>query len=159
MYYVSHLTDYFGRFPTPDFFWQTPSVVRLITWGVIAAELLIPLLIWWRGARLWALAAALLFHLTSEYSMFLFLFHWIMLVGWASFLTGDDLDAIARLVGRPFQAVPRPTAQKGRPTYRFSSETSRAFCSATSRVILPARSSSRIDSSMLTMPSSRLVNR
>jgi uncharacterized membrane protein YphA (DoxX/SURF4 family) len=104
MYYVARLTDYFGRFPTPDFFWETPWVVRLITWSVIAAELAIPLLIWWKPARLWALAAVLLFHLANEYTMHLFLFHWIMLVGWASFLTGDDLDAIKRFVGWPSQA-------------------------------------------------------
>ncbi|HUE73673.1 MAG TPA: HTTM domain-containing protein [Pirellulaceae bacterium] len=116
MFYVSRLTDYFGRFPAPDFLWQTPWCVRTITWGVIAAELAIPVLIWLPPARRWALAAAVAFHLANEYTMHLFLFHWIMLVGWASFLTGDDLDAIGRLVGRPFWAVPRATAQKGRPT-------------------------------------------
>ncbi len=96
MYYVSRLTDYFGRFPTPDVFWATPWVVRLITWSVIAAELAIPILIWFKPARRWALAALLVFHLANEYTMHLFLFHWIMLVGWAAFLTGDDLDAIKR---------------------------------------------------------------
>ena len=96
MYYVSRLTDYFGRFPTPDLLWQTPWCVRAITWGTIVAELAIPLLIWLPPARRWALAAAVLFHLANEYTMHLFLFHWIMLVGWASLLTGDDLDAISR---------------------------------------------------------------
>lgn len=96
MYYVSRLTDYFGRFPTPGFLWETPWIVRLITWGVIAVELTIPILIWWKPARLWALAALLVFHLANEYTMHLFLFHWIMLTGWAAFLTGDDLDAMTR---------------------------------------------------------------
>jgi uncharacterized membrane protein YphA (DoxX/SURF4 family) len=98
MYYVARLDDYFGRFPTPDLLWQTPSIVRLITWSAVAAELLIPLLIWWPPARRWALLAALLFHLANEYTMHLFLFHWIMLVGWASFLTGDDLDWLGRVI-------------------------------------------------------------
>ena len=101
MYYVARLDDYFGRFPTPDFLWQTPWVVGLITWSVIAAELTIPLLLWWRKTRRWALAVAVAFHLANEYSMHLFLFHWIMLVGWASFLTGDDLSLARRwLFGR-----------------------------------------------------------
>jgi hypothetical protein len=89
MYYTSRLSDYFGRFPTPDFLWQSPELVALLTWSVIAVELVIPLAIWWRPARLPALAA---FHLANEYAMHLFLFHWIMLVGWASFLTGRDLE-------------------------------------------------------------------
>ena len=96
MYYVARLDDYFGRFPTPDVLWQTPWIVALITWGTIAVEFAIPLAIWWPRARRWALVAALLFHLANEYTMHLFLFHWIMLAGWASFLCGDDLDAIGR---------------------------------------------------------------
>jgi vitamin K-dependent gamma-carboxylase-like protein len=102
MYYIARLDDYFGRFPTPDVLWQTPWIVGLITWGTIAAELAIPLAIWWPPARRWALAAALAFHLANEYTMHLFLFHWIMLVGWASFLNGDDLERVRRLfAGRP----------------------------------------------------------
>jgi len=47
-----------------------------------------------------------------------------------------------------------------RPTYyRFKSETSRTFCSAVWRVIMPAFRSCRTDSSKLTMPSSRCVSR
>jgi hypothetical protein len=96
MYYVARLDDYFGRFPTPDVLWDTSWIVGLITWGTIIVELIVPLAIWWRPARLAALAAALAFHLVNEYTMHLFLFHWIMLVGWMSFLTGDDLNAITR---------------------------------------------------------------
>lgn len=100
MYYVSRLDDYFGRFPTPDFLWQTPWIVRGMTWGVIAIELVIPVVIWWRPARRWALAALLAFHMANEYAMYLFLFHWIMLVGWSAFLTGDDVDLVSRFLGR-----------------------------------------------------------
>jgi hypothetical protein len=106
IYYVARLDDYFGRFPTPDLLWQTPWIVALITWGTIAIELLVPLAIWWRPARLWALLAALLFHLANEYTMHLFLFHWIMLAGWASFLTGDDLALVRRLLGGRSRTVP-----------------------------------------------------
>lgn len=94
MYFVARLDDYFGRFPAPALLWQTPWLVRLISWSVVAAELLIPALLWLPSVRRWALAAAVVFHLANEYTMHLFLFHWIMLVGWSSFLTADDLDAI-----------------------------------------------------------------
>ena len=51
-----------------------------------------------RETRLPCLLVAALFHLGCDYAMNLFLFQWIMLVGWMSFLTSDDLDRIAGLM-------------------------------------------------------------
>jgi hypothetical protein len=94
LYYVSRLDDYFGRFPLPDFLFDAPSAVKLLTWSVIAVEFFVSILVWFRETRLACLLVAVLFHLACDYSMNLFLFHWIMLVGWTSFLTGDDLDRL-----------------------------------------------------------------
>jgi len=90
VYYVARLDDFFGRFPTPAWMFDTPWVVFLITWSVILVEVLAPLLVWFRETRLPCLAALLLFHLANEWTMHLFLFHWLMLVGWMSFLVPDD---------------------------------------------------------------------
>ena len=60
------------------------------TWSVIAVELAVPIFIWFRETRRLCLAGLLLFHLANEWTMNLFFFHWIMLVGWISFLTPDD---------------------------------------------------------------------
>lgn len=109
LYYVSRLDDYFGRFPAPNFLWENPWAVRLGTWSVIAAELLVPIFIWFREARLWSLAAVLFFHLGCDWTMHLFLFHWIMLCGWLAFLTGDDLDWIAARVGLATRAEEQPS--------------------------------------------------
>lgn len=90
LYYVARLDDYFGRFPAPDWPFNSPWAVAALTWSVIAVELLVPVLIWFRETRRPALAAAVLFHLGNEWTMHLFLFHWAMLVGWLAFLRPED---------------------------------------------------------------------
>ena len=91
LYYVARLDDAFGRFPVPDWPWDTPWVVALLTWSVLVVELAVPILIWFRETRRLCLFLLLLFHLGNEWTMHLFLFHWIMLCGWLSFVTADDL--------------------------------------------------------------------
>lgn len=100
LYYVSRLEDYFGRLPIPGFLFETPWLVALLGWLVIAVELTVPVLIWFRETRRWCLLTALLFHLANEWTMHLFLFHWIMLVGWMSFLQPADFAWLGRLLAR-----------------------------------------------------------
>ena len=95
MYYVARLDDYFGRFPTPAWLFDQPWSVALLTWLVVLGELLVPVFIWFRQTRRWALAAAVLFHLGNEWTMHLFLFHWLMLAGWLSFLVPSDWEWLA----------------------------------------------------------------
>jgi hypothetical protein len=90
MYYVSRLDDYFGRLPMPTWLFDSPWSVAIITWTVVAGELLVPVFVWFRETRRWALAVAVLFHLGNEWAMHLFLFHWIMLVGWLAFVQPSD---------------------------------------------------------------------
>lgn len=96
LYYVSRLDDYFGRFWVPAFFFDTPWVVACITWSVLIAELLCPLLIWFRETRLPCLLILVAFHLANEWTMNLFLFHWLMLCGWLAFVTPADFGLLFR---------------------------------------------------------------
>jgi uncharacterized membrane protein YphA (DoxX/SURF4 family) len=96
IYYVARLWDYFGKFPVPTWAFDTPWTVALMTWGVVLGELLVPVLIWFRETRRLALLVAVLFHLSNEWTMHLFLFHWIMLVGWLSFLQPADFAWLRR---------------------------------------------------------------
>ena len=86
MYYVARLDDYFGKYPVPDWLFDSPWAVAIMTWAVVAGELLIPVFIWFRETRRVSLLLAVLFHLGNEWTMHLFLFHWVMLVGWLSFI-------------------------------------------------------------------------
>ncbi|WP_254507806.1 HTTM domain-containing protein [Anatilimnocola floriformis] len=98
--YVIRLDDTFGRFSIPAWPFEMPILVRLMTWTVVAVELFAPLLVWFRETRRWALLLIVLFHLSNEYAMCLFLFHWIMLVGWSTFLTSADFSALWNLLPR-----------------------------------------------------------
>ena len=95
LYYVARLDDFFGRFPVPNWPFDTPWVVALLTWSVPLVEIAVPLLIWFRETRRACLVLALLFHLANEWTMHLFLFHWIMLCGWLAFVTTDDFRWLA----------------------------------------------------------------
>lgn len=90
IYYVARLDDYFGRFPVPTWPFDSPWVVAIMTWSVILVEVAAPPLLWFRETRRTALLAILLFHLANEWTMNLFLFHWIMVVGWLSFVRPAD---------------------------------------------------------------------
>ena len=98
LYYVTRLDEYWGRLPIPAFVFQTPWIVRSLTWSTMALEFTVPVLIWFAPTRRLALGMVLAFHLACDYAMHLFLFHWIMLAGWLAFLQPDDLGLIARLL-------------------------------------------------------------
>ncbi len=107
LFYVSRLDDYFGRFWLPDLVFDTAGLVRLMTWSVLAIELLIPIAIWWPRLRLPAMTVGILLHLGIEYTMNLFLFQWIMIVGLLSFIR---LPAQHTSLG---QDAPAPIRRKG----------------------------------------------
>lgn len=90
LYYVCRLDDLFGRFPMPDFLFEVPIVCRSIVWFTIAVELLAPIFIWFPSTRRASLILLLLFHIATDYMMHLFLFHWIMMIGWMFFLMPGD---------------------------------------------------------------------
>lgn len=108
LYYVMRLDEYWGRFPIPAFMTQTPWIVRGLTWSAMALEFAIPVLIWFAPTRRLALVLVLVFHLSCDYAMNLFLFHWIMLVGWLAFVRPEDVTWLGRLP--PLRARGNPKA-------------------------------------------------
>lgn len=125
LYYVSRLEDFFPRFPVPSAIFDSWGAIRAMTWGTLLIELGTPLFIWFRETRRLSLLAAVAFHLACDYSMNLFLFHWIMLVGWSAFLRPEDWRDLQSLIqrnqseprrseARVVDVAPAPTA--GEPT-------------------------------------------
>lgn len=85
MYYVIHIDDMYGKLNPPLLFnYLLP--LKLMTWGTLVIEIVAPLTIWFRKTRKVTLIALILFHLGVDLSMNLNLFHWIMILGWLSFL-------------------------------------------------------------------------
>lgn len=107
LYYISRLDDFFGRFWAPAFLFNSLPLLKAATWSVVALEIVLPIAVWFRKTRLPTVVAAVCFHLAIDYVMNLFLFQWIMLLGWLTFLEAQDLDwLVARCRGRPRGAAP-----------------------------------------------------
>jgi hypothetical protein len=85
LWYVSRMTDNYGRF-IPSSLFDIYSVSAAATWGTLIIEGLLPIALWIRPLRKWAIIAAFALHLGIELSMNLFLFQWIMMLGLLSFV-------------------------------------------------------------------------
>jgi hypothetical protein len=96
LYYVTRLDGFWGNLPVPDALLSSAPALRLLTYATLAIELTVPLLIWVPKLRRAALATAIAFHLALAYAMNLFLFEWIMILGWCAFLRPEDLAIFAR---------------------------------------------------------------
>lgn len=92
MYYVSRLDDLYGRFPMPSAVLDSLPALQAMTWASLGFETLAPLLIWFRPTRVPTIIAAVSFHWMIDYTMNLFLFQWLMILGWLSFLATTDLE-------------------------------------------------------------------
>ncbi len=86
LFYVARMDDLYGRFALPDFLFETPWMLAAMTWGVLWLEALLPVLLWPRRTRFWALLLAYGLHLSIEATMHIFLFEWLMLVSLLSFV-------------------------------------------------------------------------
>ena len=100
IYYVTRLDDLFGRFPLPSIFFESLFVMKLTTWTVLAIECFLPIGLWLKETRRIALVLGISLHLVIDYSMNLFLFHWLMIAGLLLFSKGNAWRAGTSLVGR-----------------------------------------------------------
>ncbi|MGI8429793.1 MAG: HTTM domain-containing protein [Solirubrobacteraceae bacterium] len=89
---VSDLT----RFPLPGFLTHSMLLANVMTFGTLALELSIPILVWSRRLRPWVLLAGVCLHLGIEYSIRVGFFSAAMLTLYVSFL--DPKWAAARLL-------------------------------------------------------------
>lgn len=100
LYYVSQMTDLFGKGWIPSGLFEIEWLVKLATWSVLVCEMVLPIALWIGPTRRLAIGLGIFLHLAIEYSMNLFLFEWIMLVGLMAFLSPADLRWISSIVSR-----------------------------------------------------------
>ncbi|MFK8023472.1 MAG: HTTM domain-containing protein [Ilumatobacter sp.] len=81
-----------GRF---DLLIESVPLVALATWGTLAVELALAMLLWCKPLRPWLIVAALALHLSIDSLLLVGFFGLAMMAGLATFLDGD---AIERLV-------------------------------------------------------------
>lgn len=96
LYYVARLDEFFGRFPLWHFWFENMILVKMSTWMVLAIEGLMVFGVWFKDLRRLTLIFAIGFHLLTDYSMNLFLFHWVCIVGWLSFLNDHELELLLK---------------------------------------------------------------
>jgi len=91
LYYASRLDDLFGRGPVPYVLFNNLTAMQWMTWTVLAVEVLLPVMLWFKETRRAAIVLGIGLHLSIEWMMNLFLFEWIMIAGLLTFATRQDL--------------------------------------------------------------------
>ncbi len=100
VYTVARLDDNFGPSALAALFLQHLPVSKAVTWLVLAFEVVLPVALWFKETRRYALVGGVLFHLLLDNLMQLFLFEWIMIVGLLSFMSPEELDGILSWITR-----------------------------------------------------------
>lgn len=108
--YIAQLTDV-QRLPVPGFVLESLVLVNLLTYGTLAVELALAVLVWNRSALPWVLGAGVALHLGIETTMTLGFFSLAVFVSYMSFTPpdiGDRVIAWLRRVSkrRPARRVP-----------------------------------------------------
>jgi hypothetical protein len=91
--------DEYGRFPEPHFLASTPLLVNLATYGTLALEAALGVLVWNRKARPWVLVLGLIFHVSIAYSIKVGFFTAGMLTLYLSFLPPERASGLIRSIG------------------------------------------------------------
>ncbi|HEY9724385.1 MAG TPA: HTTM domain-containing protein [Oscillatoriaceae cyanobacterium] len=99
VYYALQAAHYRGL-PVP-FVTTNLTSIQLLSWGTIALELALGILVWLRETRYPVLLAGVVFHLCLCYSMNLPFFEWVVLAPYVLFVQADDLRRLARRLGPP----------------------------------------------------------
>jgi hypothetical protein len=89
LWYVSRMSDNYGRL-IPSSLFDLYALSAIATWTTLIIEGALPIALWIRPFRKWAIIAGFALHLGIELSMNLFLFQWIMMLGLLSFVIPNE---------------------------------------------------------------------
>jgi hypothetical protein len=81
------------RFPVPDFVTDSLILSNLMTYGTLATELAIPILVWNRRLRPWVLLFGVFLHLGIDYAVRVGFFTLAMLVLYVAFVPPKTMEA------------------------------------------------------------------
>ncbi|MFO1062646.1 MAG: HTTM domain-containing protein [Pirellulales bacterium] len=90
MLLVTQMTDHYGRMGLPAFIVENVLLMKMLTWSVLVIEGFLPIGLWFRSTRRIALLLGIALHLGIEWTMHLFLFEWVMILGLLSFARAED---------------------------------------------------------------------
>lgn len=108
--YALRLTD-LQRLPIPSFVAHSVTLSALLTYGTLAIELSVGLLVWNRRLRPWVLGSGVLLHLGIDWSLRVGFFTLAVFVMYLAFLPPERASALIRAVPRRIaRAAPNETA-------------------------------------------------
>lgn len=93
-----------GRIPTPGFVTDSIVLTEMLTFGTLATELAIGVLVWNRVARPWVLAVGVVLHLSIEFTLGVGFFNIAMLTLYLAFLSPTAAETLLA-VGRDRASV------------------------------------------------------
>jgi uncharacterized membrane protein YphA (DoxX/SURF4 family) len=88
------------RFALPTAITSSVTWAHVFTWGTLAVEGAIPLLVWNRRTRPFVLAAGAALHLSIDLTLRTGFFTWIVLASYVSFVPPETAERILRRLGR-----------------------------------------------------------
>jgi uncharacterized membrane protein YphA (DoxX/SURF4 family) len=86
--------DDIARFPVPDFITDSLLIVNLLTFGTLATELALGILVWNRVLRPWVLLAGVGLHLGIDYAVRVGFFSYAVFVAYLAFLPPQTASAL-----------------------------------------------------------------
>jgi hypothetical protein len=86
--YALRITDV-HRFATPDFLTHSVVLSELLTFGTLALEASLGILVWNRVARPWVLTLGILMHLGIDFSILVGFFSYAMIVSYIAFVPAE----------------------------------------------------------------------
>ena len=87
--------DEYARFRAASFITTSAPIAHLLTYGALAIEISIALLVWNRRARPWVLAAGAVMHIAIAINIMIGFFTMAMLVAYLSFVPPDTAERVA----------------------------------------------------------------
>jgi hypothetical protein len=97
------------RFGAPSFLATSEVWSNLLTWGTLAVELAVGILVWNRRARPWVLAAGVALHLGIELSLHVGFFSMAIFVSYLAFVPAEVAERVLRrLAVGPFRGLGTP---------------------------------------------------
>jgi hypothetical protein len=90
LYRVVQNDSLYGGYFNPDWLFGYTAPLKLLTYATMVLEMGGIVFLWFRETRIPTMIAIVGFHLSIDASMNLNSFHWIMIVGWCSFLLQPD---------------------------------------------------------------------
>lgn len=117
--YALRLTD-LQRLPVPSFVTHSVTLSALLTYGTLATELSLGLLVWNRRLRPWVLGSGVLLHLGIDWSLRVGFFTLALFVMYLAFLPPERADALIRAVHRRVAGASQTEILRIRPLKRLT---------------------------------------